>query len=133
MPDLRQPASYQEIIVNRAKWDALPKDLQAIVKWAGMAEIIRMTAYSVDQDSKAIEELVARYGFDGASFEIVHYGIEPDGTPRPYGGTVPRLLCVGRLIPIKGHIVLLRAFAAARGSPSTLTSQVLWIASLDFP
>ena len=27
---------------------------------------------------------------------------------------MPVLLCVGRLIPIKGHIVLLRAFAAAR-------------------
>ena len=50
-------ASYQEIIINKPKWEALPKDLQAIVKWAGMAEIIRMTAYSVDQDSKAIEEL----------------------------------------------------------------------------
>jgi TRAP-type mannitol/chloroaromatic compound transport system substrate-binding protein len=62
MPDLRQPASYQEIIVNKAKWDALPKDLQAIVKWAGMAEIIRMTAYSVDQDSKAIEELEKKHG-----------------------------------------------------------------------
>jgi TRAP-type mannitol/chloroaromatic compound transport system substrate-binding protein len=62
MPDLRQPASYQEIIVNKAKWDALPKDLQAIVKYAGMAEIIRMTAYSVDQDSKAVEELVTKFG-----------------------------------------------------------------------
>ena len=62
MPDLRQPASYQEIIVNKGKWDALPKDLQAIVKYAGMAEIIRMTAYSVDQDSKAAEELVTKFG-----------------------------------------------------------------------
>jgi glycosyltransferase involved in cell wall biosynthesis len=53
-------------------------------------------------------------GFDRSSFEIVHYGIEPDGEPRPYTGDVPRLLCVGRLIPIKGHIVLLRAFAQAR-------------------
>jgi glycosyltransferase involved in cell wall biosynthesis len=53
-------------------------------------------------------------GFDDESFEIVHYGIDPDGEPNPYEDTVPRLLCVGRLIPIKGHIVLLRAFAEAR-------------------
>jgi glycosyltransferase involved in cell wall biosynthesis len=53
-------------------------------------------------------------GFDRESFEIEYYGIEPDGEPAPYAGTTPRLLCVGRLIPIKGHIVLLRAFAEAR-------------------
>jgi glycosyltransferase involved in cell wall biosynthesis len=69
----------------------------------------------------AISRGLARYledveGFDGASFEIVHYGIEPDGEPSPYAGAEPRMLCVGRLIPIKGHIVLLRAFAAARES-----------------
>jgi glycosyltransferase involved in cell wall biosynthesis len=71
----------------------------------------------------AISRGLARYledveGFDGESFEIVHYGIEPDGATRPYAGTAPRLLCVGRLIPIKGHIVLLRALAdAARELP----------------
>jgi glycosyltransferase involved in cell wall biosynthesis len=67
----------------------------------------------------AISRGLARYleeveGFDGGSFEIVHYGIEPDGLPDRYAGVEPRLLCVGRLIPIKGHIVLLRAFAEAR-------------------
>jgi glycosyltransferase involved in cell wall biosynthesis len=67
----------------------------------------------------AISRGLARYledveGFDGESFEIVHYGIDPDGEPRPYGEAGPRLLCVGRLIPIKGHIVLLRAFAEAK-------------------
>jgi glycosyltransferase involved in cell wall biosynthesis len=67
----------------------------------------------------AISRGLARYleeveGFDGTSFEIVHYGIEPNGEPRPYCAGVPRLLCVGRLIPIKGHVVLLRAFAEAR-------------------
>jgi glycosyltransferase involved in cell wall biosynthesis len=67
----------------------------------------------------AISRGLARYleeveGFDGGSFEIVHYGIEPNGEPKPYRVEVPRLLCVGRLIPIKGHVVLLRAFAEAR-------------------
>lgn len=67
----------------------------------------------------AISRGLARYledveGFDRTAFEIVHYGIEPDGEPKPYRETVPRLLCVGRLIPIKGHLVLLRAFAQAR-------------------
>ncbi len=67
----------------------------------------------------AISRGLARYladveGFDGGSFEIVHYGIEPNGVPRPFAADEPRLLCVGRLIPIKGHIVLLRALAEAR-------------------
>jgi glycosyltransferase involved in cell wall biosynthesis len=67
----------------------------------------------------AISRGLARYleeveGFDGSSFEIVHYGIDPDGSPEPYRSAEPRLLCVGRLIPIKGHIVLFRAFAEAR-------------------
>ena len=62
MPDLRQPASYQDVVINKKKWDELPKDLQAIVKWACMAEIIRMTAYSVDLDSKAVEDLEKKHG-----------------------------------------------------------------------
>src|SRR6266853_758502 len=67
----------------------------------------------------AISRGLARYledveGFDDESFEIVHYGIDPNGEPVPYAEDVPRLLCVGRLIPIKGHVVLMRAFAAAK-------------------
>src|SRR5436305_1603005 len=70
----------------------------------------------------AISRGLARYleeveGFDRTSFEIVHYGIEPNGEPRPYAGTTPRLLCVGRLIPTKGHLALLRALAEAAGRP----------------
>jgi glycosyltransferase involved in cell wall biosynthesis len=66
----------------------------------------------------AISHGLARYlaeteGFDEASFEIVHYGIRPREEPPPVA-EASRLLCVGRLIPIKGHIVLLRAFAELR-------------------
>ena len=63
-------------------------------------------------------------GFDGESFEIVHYGIDPNGEPTPYTDTVPRLLCVGRLIPIKGHLVLLRAFAEAKKQLPSLELEV---------
>ncbi|GIX47516.1 MAG: hypothetical protein KatS3mg131_1727 [Candidatus Tectimicrobiota bacterium] len=62
MPDFRQPASYQELLINKAKWDELPPDLKAIVKYACWAEIIRMTAVSVDLDSKAAQELVTKHG-----------------------------------------------------------------------
>jgi glycosyltransferase involved in cell wall biosynthesis len=63
----------------------------------------------------AISRGLARYlaeteGFSEPDFEIVHYGIAPGPAPEPYAGTEPRFLCVGRLIPIKGHVVLLRAF-----------------------
>src|SRR5919199_78071 len=66
----------------------------------------------------AISRGLARYladteGFDEGGFQIVHYGIPPAGEPAPYAGP-PRLLCIGRLIPIKGHVVLLRALARAR-------------------
>jgi glycosyltransferase involved in cell wall biosynthesis len=67
----------------------------------------------------AISRGLARYlseteGFEEEGFEVVHYGIAPHAAPAAYSAGEPRLLCVGRLIPIKGHIVLLRAFAAAR-------------------
>jgi glycosyltransferase involved in cell wall biosynthesis len=67
--------------------------------------------------------LAEREGFDAASFEVVHYGIEARAEPPPLPGA-PRLAIVGRLIPIKGHDTLLRAVARARDRLPGLTLDV---------
>ena len=77
----------------------------------------------------AISQGLAHYlaeveGFDEAAFEIVHYGIAARDGVEPYSGDEPRLLCVGRLIPVKGHLVLLRAVAQARLSVPGITLDV---------
>ena len=61
MPSFRQPPTFHELIINRRRWVELPPDLQAIVKYATMAEITRLGAVTVDQDSQA-EELATKHG-----------------------------------------------------------------------
>jgi glycosyltransferase involved in cell wall biosynthesis len=85
-------------------------------RWFGLAD---RSVGSLAHVHIAISRGLAEYlseteGFHAEDFEIVHYGIAADGPGEAYGGSEPRLLCIGRLIPIKGHLVLLRALAQAR-------------------
>jgi glycosyltransferase involved in cell wall biosynthesis len=74
--------------------------------------------------------LAEREGFKADAFEIVHYGIAAGSEPPP-APSEPRLLCVGRLIPIKGHDTLLRAFAAARSELPGLTLDLAGTGELE--
>ncbi len=83
----------------------------------------------------AISAGLARYleeheGFDATGFEVVHYGIEA-APPAPPPPSEPRLVVVGRLIPIKGHAVLLEAFARAREKVPGLSLSVAGDGPLD--
>ena len=72
-------------------------------------------------------------GFDARDFEIIHYGIAPDPVVTEPPAGPPIVLCVGRLIPIKGHIVLFRALAQARASVPELQLRVAGGGPLDEP
>jgi glycosyltransferase involved in cell wall biosynthesis len=67
--------------------------------------------------------LAATEGFDRSAFTVVHYGIEPGPPPSP-PPTKPKLVAVGRLIPIKGLDVLLAAFTRARRDVPELTLEL---------
>jgi glycosyltransferase involved in cell wall biosynthesis len=95
-------------------------------RWFGFAD---RSVGSLAHVHIAISQGLAQYlaeteGFEEQSFEIVHYGISANGNADPYAGSDPRLVCVGRLIPIKGHLVLLRALAQARARVPSVSLDV---------
>jgi glycosyltransferase involved in cell wall biosynthesis len=95
-------------------------------RWFGVAD---RSVGSFAHVHVAISQGLAHYlaeteGFDEAAFEIVHYGIASKGDTAPYRGDEPRLLCIGRLIPIKGHLVLFRALARARTRVPSVTLDI---------
>ncbi len=74
--------------------------------------------------SSGLADYLARTeGFDRSAFTVVHYGIDA-GPPPPPPPPEPRLLAVGRLIPIKGFDVLLDAFSRARVELPSLTLEI---------
>ncbi len=95
-------------------------------RWFGVAD---RSVASLAHVHIAISQGLAHYlaeteGFDEESFEVVHYGIAPAGDAVPFTGTEQRLLCIGRLIPIKGHLVLFRALAQARARVPGVTLDI---------
>jgi glycosyltransferase involved in cell wall biosynthesis len=83
----------------------------------------------------AISRGLARYlaeveGLPEERFEIVHYGIAAGPQP-PAPPAAPSLLCVGRLVSIKGHRVLFDAFESARRELPQLTLAIAGAGPLE--
>jgi glycosyltransferase involved in cell wall biosynthesis len=74
--------------------------------------------------------LVATEGFAAGAFRVVHYGIAAGPEP-PAPPASTRLAAVGRLLPIKGFDVLLRAFAEARAQVPELTLELAGAGPLE--
>jgi TRAP-type mannitol/chloroaromatic compound transport system substrate-binding protein len=52
-----QPVESLELLINKKKYDALSKDLQAIIKYAIMAESADFTWKMMDRNSRDLEEM----------------------------------------------------------------------------
>ena len=56
-----QPVEFLEYMINKKKYDAMPADLKAIIRYAAMAESADATwKYFLDQNSKDLQEFKAR-------------------------------------------------------------------------
>ena len=94
-------------------------------RWFGLAD---RSVGSLAHVHIAISQGLAQYlaeteGFAGRTSRSSTTGLRPTALRRRVRGEA-RLLCVGRLIPIKGHLVLLRALAQARARVPGVTLDV---------
>jgi TRAP-type mannitol/chloroaromatic compound transport system substrate-binding protein len=57
-----QPLESFELIINKTKFDALPKDLQSIIKYAAMAQSADFAWTAMDRNSKDLAEMKEKNG-----------------------------------------------------------------------
>ncbi len=61
-PSFIEPGLATELVVNKSKFAALPKDLQEIVRTASQAEYDNVSSDFVANDPRALETLVSKHG-----------------------------------------------------------------------
>lgn len=60
-PGMHEPATINEITVNKAKWDTLPKDVQQIFAWGCGDEHAHVTAENDANNAGALETLIRQH------------------------------------------------------------------------
>ncbi len=62
MPGIHQPTGFMELIINKKKWDALPADLKAIVKYGAMVTGFQFDLSMLDRNSEDLKTLINKHG-----------------------------------------------------------------------
>ncbi|MBW1790144.1 MAG: TRAP transporter substrate-binding protein [Deltaproteobacteria bacterium] len=62
LPGMHQPTGMMEILINKKRWDELPDDLKAVVRYACMAEAMEFVIRMLDQNSKDAKKLITEHG-----------------------------------------------------------------------
>jgi TRAP-type mannitol/chloroaromatic compound transport system substrate-binding protein len=62
MRSVQQPTGFMEFLINKTKWDELPPDLKAIVRWGCMAETLGGGLKQYRQNQLALQEFVNKHG-----------------------------------------------------------------------
>lgn len=61
-PGIHQPTGYVELVLNKARWEALPQDLKNLVEAVCDEMLLRSTLEEYTMGQPAFEELLADYG-----------------------------------------------------------------------
>lgn len=62
LPGSHQPTGIIETLINKQKWEELPPDLQAAVKYGAMATNLQFTVKILDRNSQDLSTLATQHG-----------------------------------------------------------------------
>jgi glycosyltransferase involved in cell wall biosynthesis len=88
--------------------------------------LLRRTVRAYAANSHGAQRYLVGRGFPAEKFTVIRNGVATD-VPRANPGetSLPRIICVARLIPRKRHVVLLRALAVLRREGLDFTCELI--------
>ena len=90
-----------------------------------MSQSVYRSACSVICVSEKVRDQVIEGAGPRVNAAVVYNGVDPEMFSPADGEAAPVILCVGNLIPIKGHELLLRGFAASQNQFPRLSLDII--------